>query len=219
MERSQGKLRPSRPRLKDLRTEPHPPLDRTVGRDASGRFAPGYKGSTRGKGWKRAITRLAGPHVKGPELHAIAGDAGSLFRAWLAELPHDGPTVSAIVAEGSRSAVLSAHLAARALEVGLETAKGRALLELSVKLGQRAERTAVTAYDLSQRLAEAEHGTPARPGTAPSARKGELSRRLHEALHPPPASAQPVKQGAPETAADALARELGAMGDEGSEVQ
>lgn len=61
-----------------------------------------------------------------------------------------------MLAESARSSVVSTHLAARALELGVETTKGRALLELSMKLGQRAERTAVTAYDLAQRLAEAD---------------------------------------------------------------
>ncbi len=160
LERSHGKARPSLPRLKDLRATPLPAKDRTAGRDALGRFAPGNRQSARSKGWRKALVQLAGPHISSRDVHKLASESAGLFRACLAELPCDGPTVSRVLAESARSSVVSTHLAARALEVGIETAKGRALLELSMKLGQRAERTAVTAYDLAQRLAEAERRKP-----------------------------------------------------------
>jgi hypothetical protein len=125
----------------------------------NGRFAPGHK-SAKGRGWKRAIRELAGPNFTDPELKGLAGDAGSLYRARLAELPHVGPTVSAIVAEGARSSVLSARFAARALELGLDTQEGQRALEMSMRLGQRAERTSVSALDLATRLAESERKKP-----------------------------------------------------------
>lgn len=164
-ERSHGKVRPSLPRLKELPAEPLPPRDRTAGRDALGRFAAGSKQpGARSRGWRKALVQLAGPNVVGPEVQKLASESATLYRARLAELAHQGPTVSALVAEGARSSVLSSHLAARALAVGVETAKGRALLDLSMKLGQRGERTSVSAYDLAQRLAEAERQkNPARP--------------------------------------------------------
>lgn len=203
MERSQRKLRPSLPRLKDNRAEPLPPAERGQGRDASGRFAPGHKG-TKGKGWKRALARLSHAELSDAELKPLLGDSASLFRAQLAELPNTGAIVSTVVAEGSRSAVLSAYCAARALEVGIETEKGGRLLELSVKLGQRAERTAVTAYDLSQRLAAAEPVAPL-PG-AP--RRGELAARLAAAVAPAPTSAPSPKTDATTRRADASATHL-----------
>jgi hypothetical protein len=153
LERSHGKLRPALPRSSDLAV-PQPPPDRRQGRDARGRFAPGHR-STRGKGWQAAIRRLAQRELADPELRGIANDSGSLFRARLAELPDNGATVSALVAEGSRSSVLSARFAARAIEVGLDTDDGRRALEMSMRLGQRAERSSVTALDMAQKLAEA----------------------------------------------------------------
>lgn len=154
-ERSHGKARPSLPRAAELPV-PHPPPDRGQGRDARGRFAPGNRQSARSRGWRRAIAQLASGHVATAEQAKLAGDSGSLYRATLSTLPYQGPLTNPIAADNARSAVLSAHLASAALAAGVTTAKGRQLLELSLKLGQRAERTAVTLLDLTTRLAEAE---------------------------------------------------------------
>jgi hypothetical protein len=153
IERSKGKARPALPRSSDLAV-PQPPLDPRQGRDANGRFSPGNR-TARGRGWKRALGKLAGDELA-PELRQLAGDAGSLYRARLAELPHQGPTVSSLVAEGARSSVLSARFAARAFELGLDTDAGRAALETSMRLGQRAERTSISAIDIASRLATAD---------------------------------------------------------------
>jgi hypothetical protein len=132
---------------------PQPPPDPRQGRDERGRFAPG-NASGRGRGWKRAIARLAGSALA-PEHRRLAGDAASLYRAVLAELPHGGPLVSPLVAEHSRCAVLAPRFAERALELGLDTEAGRAALEVSMRLGQRAERVAISMLDLSTKLADA----------------------------------------------------------------
>lgn len=157
LERSHGKLRPALTRASDL-TIPQAMPDRLHGRDARGRFAPGSK-SARGRGWKRAIRELAGPLAEA-EVRQLSGDAGSLLRATLSTLPYQGPLVTPLVAENARSTVLAARFAARALELGLDSKAGREALELSMRLGQRAERTAVTAWDLATRAAEAERKRP-----------------------------------------------------------
>jgi hypothetical protein len=154
LERSHGRLRPTLPRSSDLAV-PQATPDRRQGRDERGRFAPGHRSGARGKGWQQAIRRLAHSQLDDPELRGLANDAGSLFRARLHELPDRGPTISALVAEGARSSVLSARFAARAVEIGLDTDDGRRALELSMRLGQRAERSSVTALDVATRLAEA----------------------------------------------------------------
>jgi hypothetical protein len=153
IERSKGKARPALPRSSDLAV-PQPPPDPRQGRDVNGRFTSGNR-TARGRGWKRAIGQLAGSELA-PELRQLAGDAGSLYRARLGELPHQGPTVSSLVAEGARSSVLSARFAARAFELGLDTDAGRAALETSMRLGQRAERTSISAIDIAVRLAVAD---------------------------------------------------------------
>jgi hypothetical protein len=205
VERSQRKLRPSLPRLKDLRAVPLPAKDRSVGRGADGRFAPGNRHSSRSRGWRKALVQLAGPHIASSDVQRLASDSATLFRACLAELPCDGPTVSRVLAESARSSVVSTHLAARALELGIETAKGRALLELSMKLGQRAERTAVTAYDLAQRLAEAQRKAE------PMGHLAWLNAGIDDAPGAPPANAHAPAEGddAPEQA-DAAAGRAGA---------
>ena len=158
LERSKGKLRPGLARASDLAV-PQAMPDRRQGRDDHGRYVGG-NASARGRGWKRAIRELAGPNVTAPEALQLSGDAGSLYRALLSTLPYQGPLVNPIAAESARASVLAAHFAARALELGLDTKPGRDALELSLRLGQRAERTAVTAWDLATRAAEAERRRP-----------------------------------------------------------
>jgi hypothetical protein len=166
VERSQRKLRPSLPRLKDLHAAPQPPKDPTAGRDAQ---AASLRATDRARaaeaGARRWCSSPAPTSAASKCTSSPATAAACSAHAW-PELPCEGPTVSALVAEGARSTVLSTHLAARALAVGIETAKGRALLDARMKLVQRAERTAVTAYDLAQRLAEAQRKANPNAGLA-----------------------------------------------------
>jgi hypothetical protein len=155
IERSHGKARPTLPRATDLPVPP-PSADRRVGRDQKGRFAPGHRQSARSRGWRRAVAQLSTGLVPTAEQAKLAGDSGTLYRATLAVLPCESPLTNPIAAEHARSAVLSTHFAAAALEAGVTTVKGKRLLEMSLKLGQRAERTAVSLLDLTTRLAEAE---------------------------------------------------------------
>jgi hypothetical protein len=104
---------------------------------------------------QRALSKLVTPTIiKDAEIRELAGQASALYRARIEELIYETPTVSALIAEGSRSFVLSARYAHRAMELGLDTAEGRIALELSMKLGARAERTSISALDLSARLAQ-----------------------------------------------------------------
>jgi hypothetical protein len=104
---------------------------------------------------QRALSKLVTPTIiKDKEIRELAGQASALYRARIEELIYETPTVSALIAEGSRSFVLSARYAHRATELGLDSPEGRLALELSMKLGARAERTAITALDLSARLAQ-----------------------------------------------------------------
>lgn len=155
LEHSHGKARPTLPRAADLPVPPPAP-DRRQGRDNKGRFAAGHRQSARSRGWRRAIAQLSAGQLKTDDQVKLANDSGTLYRATLATMPCEGPLTNPIAAEHARTAVLSAHFAGAAIAAGVTTAKGRQLLELSLKLGQRAERTAVTLLDLTTRLAEAE---------------------------------------------------------------
>lgn len=169
LERSKGKLRPGLARASDLPVPQSPP-DRRQGRDEHGRFAPGHA-STRGRGWRRAVRSMLPAGVTDAAAVAVANDAASLFRAVSAELPADGPAVGPLVAEHARSAVAASWAFAEASRLGLATSEGRALLELSMRLGQRAERTIVTAFDLATRLraARAQKGGSDTPWLVPAA--------------------------------------------------
>ena len=152
IELSHGKARPTLPRSDDLAVPP-PAADRPRQRDAQGRFAPGNT-SGRGRGWRASIARMVGRDLQG-EAAPLAREAWRVYTALLAELPHTGAQVSSLVASRARSAVLSARYAARAAELGLDTEEGQRALTLSMQLDQRAERLAVTALDISTRLAVA----------------------------------------------------------------
>lgn len=103
--------------------------------------------------WQRALAQIVDPGlVKDPEVRELASQSSSLYRARCDELPCGGPTVSGLIAEGARSTVLSARYAHKALELGLDTPDGQKAMELSMKLGVRAERTALAAYDMSLKL-------------------------------------------------------------------
>lgn len=160
IERSHGKARPTLPRSSDLspvETVPTP----SEGRDAGGRFASGNR-IAHGSRWRATIRRLLGRGATSEQAESVARQAYRLYCALLRELPSDGPSVRMLAALQARHAALAAFFTDRAAEVGLDTPEGMAALERASKDGQRAERLAVTALDVSTKLASANKGK-ARP--------------------------------------------------------
>lgn len=153
LEQSHGRARPTLPRSGDLPAVPAE-HERSRQRDAKGRWVAGNAGGN-GRGWRAAVAKMIGRELKG-EAAPLARESFRMYRALLAELPHDGAQVSSLVASRARSAVVAARYFARAAELGLDTDEGRAALELSMRLDQRAERLAVTALDVATRLATAD---------------------------------------------------------------
>lgn len=153
IERSHGKARPTLPRRRDLEAA-DADRDPCRGRDEHGRFASGNEAGT-GRGWKAIVAKHLGRELQG-EAGPLAREALQLFRAELAQMPHDGPQVRQLVAARARSAVLAARYAMRAAELGLDTDVGQKAIELSMRLDARAERLAVTALDIASKLAKAE---------------------------------------------------------------
>lgn len=149
IERSHGKARPTLPRSGDLRVV-ETAATPTEGRSPAGRFAPGNR-IAQGSRWKASIRKLLG---KGANEHAegVARAAFRLYLALLRELPSDGPSVRMLAAMQAREAALAAHFTDRAGELGFETDKGAAALDLATKHGQRAERLAVTTLDVATKL-------------------------------------------------------------------
>jgi hypothetical protein len=145
-----GKLRPQPPRLKDL-----PPRltagEPGRGRDAHGRFVAGNAAAT-ARGLKAQLKRALGQGATDEAAQQVYADALRLYRATLRALPSDDPRVQETVSRYARAASLSAHLAEQAMVAGLTTPAGQKLLELSMKLDARAERNAVTAADMAERL-------------------------------------------------------------------
>ena len=144
-----GKARPQPPRLKDVRalTVAEP----SRGRDENGRFAGG-NALAKDRGLKALVKRHLGRDAKGPELEELYRQARLMFVGFLRSLPSTDAHVQDLVARHARSSVLSARYAASATDLGLDTAEGQKAMELSIKLDQRAERLAVTAWDLAEKI-------------------------------------------------------------------
>jgi hypothetical protein len=148
----QGKARPQPPRLKDL------PTVLTVGEPSrshgpDGRFTPRNVAAC-DRGVKALVRRHLGRDTTGPEAEAVYREVRTLYGAFMRSLPNDDAVIQDLVARQARSSAFSARLAARAIELGLETEEGRKALDMSIKLDARAERLAVTAWDLAQKLGD-----------------------------------------------------------------
>lgn len=154
IEHSHGKARPTLPRASDLPDLHGTVAERPADRDATGRVGVGNKLAL-GRGWKRAIKRLAGAgDLADPVAATITADALRIMSATLAEMPHDGANVRALVANLARHEALAAYFARRAFELGLETTEGEAADQRATTHDQRAERLRVTAFDIAARLAK-----------------------------------------------------------------
>lgn len=159
IEQSHGRARPTLPRSSDLpkvETVPNP----TVGRGPGGLFAAGNPHGKHARE-RHALKKLLGPRVGDEIAMMVARDARKLFAACLRELPHSGANVRAIVAMQARHSALAAYYTARAAELGLDTPEGAEADDRAMKHGQRAERLAVTALDISTRLAGAKRAPTA----------------------------------------------------------
>jgi len=158
IERSHGKARPTLPRSGELR-----PVEAgekpTEGRDAGGHFAAGNRHGL-GARWKATIRRIIGRGATSEQADSVARQAFRLYCALLRELPSDGPSVRTLAALEARHPALAAFETDRAAELGFETEAGQAALERATKHGQRAERLAVTALDVSTRLRAARPRDP-----------------------------------------------------------
>jgi hypothetical protein len=126
-------------------------------RDASGRFAPGNDLAT-GRGLKALIKRHLGREPSNAETAQLYRDVALLFAGLLRSLPSDAPAVQDLVSRQARASAFSARFAASAVELGLDTDAGRKALEMSLKLDARAERLAISALDVAERMAKPKRG-------------------------------------------------------------
>lgn len=113
-----------------------------------------------GKGWKKAIAGMMGRDATDPQVQRVSDDTWRLFAAGIREMPHDGPTVRGMLALKCRHEALAAFWSVKAGEFGLTTPDGIAAQQQASQHGQRAERLAVTAIDISTRLAAAARAKP-----------------------------------------------------------
>lgn len=151
IEQSHGKARPTLPRSGDLHvvtTVREPTEGRTVG----GRFGPGNRIALGAK-WKSSIKRLLGRSGE-DAAEAVGRDAWKIYLATLRSMPTDAAPVRSLVALHARHVAVAGYFTNKAAEVGLETEKGLAFLDVASHHGQRAERTAVTALDIASKLAK-----------------------------------------------------------------
>lgn len=153
IEQSHGKARPVLPRSSDLaavEAERNPRQDRTE----AGHFAPGNRLGV-GARWKASIKKLLGRTADDAITIAIGRDAWRVYLATLRAMPCDAAPVRSLVALHARHVAVASYFTNKAAELGLESDKGLAFLEVASHHGQRAERTAVTALDVSTKLAAA----------------------------------------------------------------
>jgi hypothetical protein len=157
IEQSHGRARPTLPRSSDLRvvqSERNP----TDGRAAGGRFAPGNRISE-GARWKASVKRLLGRSGDTDATEMVGRDAWKIYLATLRALPNDAAPVRSLVALHARHVAVAGYFTNKAAEVGLDTDRGLAFLEIASHHGQRAERTAVTAIDISVKLSKKSDAT------------------------------------------------------------
>lgn len=157
-ENSHGKVRPSLPRLRDVKTVDAAPK-RMGERDANGRFVPGNKAGT-GRGYKMAIAKSLDAPVDDPTAVMLVRRANSIYTSTLRTLPSDDPMTRSLTSLFAWEATMAAHCAARAWEVGIDSPAGMKLQEQATKHGQRAERLTVTILDVSSKLASTARPSP-----------------------------------------------------------
>ena len=157
-ELSHGKARATRARSSDLLVAG--PVDvRRRNHDDLGHWAPANEGG-RGKGWRTLIRKSLGPGATTEDVVRLARESWTLYLALSRELPFTGAQVSSLTAARARWTVLSSYYTARAAEVGLGSVEGKELLDLALKLDVRAERLAISAADISVRMARAKPPEP-----------------------------------------------------------
>lgn len=157
IEKSHGKARPTLPRSSDL-TVTVAPTDRSAGRDASGRFAARH-GLSYTKSWHLRMATHLGVGLEGTA-GELAREAYKLYRAFARELPATSPGINSVVAQRARAVALAAFLSRSALVTGVTTPQGEKLLAQAATWDARAERLAISAWDLSQRAAKAAKERP-----------------------------------------------------------
>jgi hypothetical protein len=150
IENSHGKARPTLPRSSRL-AEVDPVAIPSTPRGADGRFAPGPAADRSENRIRELIADGLGRDLPG-EAGELARRAVRLYRAFLRDLPCVCASVRSTVAQRARAATLADAYARRGMELGIDNPLGAQCLAEALKWDQRAERLAVTALDLSNKL-------------------------------------------------------------------
>lgn len=162
--RSHGKPRSERARLRDVGTAATGEERRRQNHASDGRFTRG-NGAAVGRGAKSVLERpeagmldalAVGPGgaVAAAEAKELARDIRRLYRAARRELGSDSVLVLSALATWSREAVLAGHYLSCAAAAGVASEEGRAFVEVSQKCEVRAERASVQAQALAVKLAK-----------------------------------------------------------------
>jgi hypothetical protein len=162
IERSHGKLRLTRPRMRDASVATV--RERTGDRDALGRFAPGNAAAT-ARTAKRSLTAAlraaaaaavaeVAAGTQAPQRGAqVAQHALSLYRAEARVLATDSAMVRSHLVRWAVNTALGLDLHAAAIEQGADTDHGQRLIDLAHACEGRAERSAVAAATFAGLLA------------------------------------------------------------------
>lgn len=164
IERSHGKPRVTRKRLRDVPTAETVEERRREDHDAGGRFTVGNRAAV-ASGARRAISRheraalasqlesAAGGQLGGVDRAALLRDVMRLYASARRTLASREPIVLSSALTWARESALAGFLTAQAVELGITTEPGLQLLDAAQKCEARAERASLHAATMAERLA------------------------------------------------------------------
>lgn len=164
IERSHGKPRVTRPRPRDLPTADSAEDRRRADHDPHGRFTVGNRAAA-ASGARRALSRherallataidsASGGQLAAAERAQLVRDTMRLYGSARRTLASREPIVLSSALTWARETTIAALLTSRAVEAGITTDQGLALLEHAQRCEARAERASLHATTMAERLA------------------------------------------------------------------
>lgn len=166
IERSHGKARPTLPRSSDAQAVEDTDGKPTEARGPHGHFGRGNR-TALGSGLIHASKKLTGNRDATGDGGLVTRDARLLLSHILRSFPSNAAPVRILAAVAARHFALNGFYVARAEQAGLDTAEGIRFVELAARESQRAERTLISAQDMS-RVCAKRGGSCAKPSAGAS---------------------------------------------------
>lgn len=167
VERSHGKARITRPRLRAVTSGATASARRERDHAADGKFRHGNRAAAdhavraavarrEYAALRTELDKAAGGLVEASESAVLLRDTLALYRATRRSLASGEPVVLSSALAFARESCLASLLMSEALRVGVTTDRGLQLIEASQRAEARAERASLHALVLAERLSEAD---------------------------------------------------------------